>query len=138
MRNQKLFAAGLAVLVVGASTAGCAKREVYVGTSPGAATPSGGQAAGGPAVSNQSLLSELQRLSTAQRAFFDQNEYFAADTQSLGFTPASGVRVDVIQGDTNGFSAIARSGEAECAVYSGDVRSPRSYLSAPDVAACRS
>ena len=138
MRNRMGHAIALVALLLTAVATGCAKREVYVGTDSGpAATSGGGGAAGGAAASNQSLVSELERLSVAQQAFYDENDYFGGSLDALGFSPASGVRIDVIQGDALGFSAIARSGDNECAIYHGEVRSPRSYLSAPDVPACR-
>ncbi len=137
MRNRMGRAVALAALLVVATATGCAKREVYVGTDSGPAATTGGGGGGGAGASNQSLVSELERLSVAQRAFFDENDYYAGSLDALGFSPASGVRVDVIQGDALGFSAIARSGDNECAIYHGEVRSPRSYLSAPDVPACR-
>ncbi len=138
MRNRMGRAAALATLLLVTTVTGCAKREVYVGTDSGpAATTGGGGAGGAAAASNQSLVSELERLSVAQQAFFDENDYYAGSLDALGFSQAPGVRIDVIQGDALGFSAIARSGENECAIYRGEVRSPRSYLSAPDVPACR-
>ncbi|MFO7589223.1 MAG: hypothetical protein R6X22_14345 [Gemmatimonadota bacterium] len=136
MRNRTWSAASLAALLVVATATGCAKREVYVGTDPGSGVATGG-AGGGAAAPTQSLVSELERFSVAQRAYFDANRQYAGSLAALGFAPASGVRIDVIQGDRLGFSAIASSGDNECAVYHGDVRSPRGYLSAPDVPACR-
>ena len=130
-----LIAAG--VLAFGVSA--CASsREVVVGTDPGGSgTTAGGQTTGA-AVSNASLESELSRLVTAQKAYYEAKDYYAPDLGSLDFKPGSGVRVDLIQGDSDGFSAIAKSGDAECAVFVGGVRSPRSYATSPDVPACRS
>lgn len=139
MRNRTWWTAGLATLLIAMTVGGCAKRDVYVGTEsgPAATAPSGG-AATGPAASAPSLVSELERFAVAQNAYFEQNDYYAGSVEALGFTPASGVRIDVIQGDVLGFSAIAKSGDSECALYHGSVRTPRGYLSAPDVPACRS
>lgn len=124
-----LIAAG--VLAFG--TSACASsREVVVGTDPG-----GSGTTTGAAVSNASLEYELSRLVTAQKAYFEANDYYAADLGSIDFTPGSGVRVDLIQGDSDGFSAIAKSETGECAVFVGDVRSPRSYASSQEVPACR-
>ena len=133
-RLTTLIAASL--LAVG--TSACASsREVVVGTDPGGSGTTGAAQTTGQAVSTASLTSELSRLVTTQKAYFEANDYYAADLGSLDFTPGSGVRVDLIQGDSDGFSAIAKSGDAECAVFVGDVRSPRGYASSPDVPACR-
>ncbi len=122
------------LLVALVGVAGCASsREVVVGTDPGAS----GATAGDEGVGSARIQSELARLMTAQGAFFDENGYYASDLGTLDFQAAPGVRVDLIQGDRDGFSAIARSGDVECAVYSGDVRPPRGYLAAPDRSACR-
>ena len=133
-RLTALIAAG--VLAVGVSA--CASsREVVVGTDPGGSGTSGAAQSTGGAVSTASLESELYRLVTAQKAYFEANDYYASDLESIDFTPGSGVRIDLIQGDSDGFSAIAKSGDAECAVYVGDIRSPRGYASSQEVPACR-
>ena len=133
-RLTTLIAASL--LAVG-TTACASSREVVVGTDPGGSGTTGAAQTTGQAVSTASLTSELSRLVTTQKAYFEANDYYAADLGSLDFTPGSGVRVDLIQGDSDGFSAIAKSGDAECAVFVGDVRSPRGYASSPDVPARR-
>ena len=133
-RLTTLIAASL--LAVG-TTACASSREVVVGTDPGGSGTTGAAQTTGQAVSTASLTSELSRLVTTQKAYFEANDYYAADLGSLDFTPGSGVRVDLIQGDSDGFSAIAKSGDAECAVFVGDVRSPRGYASQPGVPACR-
>jgi hypothetical protein len=127
----------LAATLMALGALGCASsREVVVGTDPGG---TGGAAVSpaGAAVSTASLESELSRLIVAQKAYYEENGYYSGDLGSLGFTAGSGVRIDVLQGDGDGFSAIARSGDAECAVFSGDVRAPRGYVSIPDRPACR-
>jgi hypothetical protein len=127
----------LAATLVALGSLGCASsREVVVGTDPGGA---GGAKTSptGAAVSTASLESELSRLIVSQKAYYEENGYYSGDLESLGFTAGSGVRIDVLQGDSDGFSAIARSGDAECAVFSGDVRAPRGYVSIPDRPACR-
>ena len=125
----------LAATLVALGALGCASsREVVVGTDPGGATTS----PTGAGVSTASLESELSRLIVAQKAHYEENGYYSGDLGSLGFTAGPGVRIDVLQGDVDGFSAIARSGDAECAVFSGDVRAPRGYVSLPDRPACRS
>jgi len=127
----------LAATLVAIVSLGCASsREVVVGTDPGGAGGANPSPTGA-AVSTASLQSELSRLIVSQKAYYEANGYYAGDLGSLGFTAGSGVRIDLLQGDSDGFSAIAKSGDAECAVYSGDVRAPRGYVSAPDQPACR-
>ena len=128
----------IAASLLAVGTSACAgSREVVVGTDPGGSGTTGAAQTTGQAVSTASLTSELSRLVTTQKAYFEANDNYAADLGSLDFTPGSGVRVDLIQGDSDGFSAIAKSGDAECAVFVGDVRSPRGYASSPGVPACR-
>lgn len=118
-------------------TIGCASsNEARGGTDPGDSGRDSNVAPGG-AVGTASLESELYRLMVSQGAYFDENRRYTRDLESLDFTPGSGVRIDVIQADADGYSAIARSGDAECAVYSGGVRSPRGYVGLPDRPACR-
>ena len=76
-------------------------------------------------------------LAGEQEAFMADNGYYAARLTDLGVTASSGVRLSIIQGDRNGWSATATSGDAECAMYVGDVRSPRGYLTEPGQVACR-
>jgi hypothetical protein len=127
----------LAATLVALGSLGCASsREVVVGTDPGG-SGTASPPTSGASVGNASLESELSRLIVSQGAYFEENGYYAGDLGSLDFTPGSGVRIDILQGDSDGFSAIAKSGDAECAVFSGDVRAPRGYVSIPDRPACR-
>ena len=138
MPKAKRLTTLIAASLLAVGTSACASsREVVVGTDPGGSGTTGAAQTTGQAVSTASLTSELSRLVTTQKAYFEANDYYAADLGSLDFTPGSGVRVDLIQGDSDGFSAIAKSGDAECAVFVGNVRSPRGYASSPDVPACR-
>jgi hypothetical protein len=138
MPKAKRLTTLIAASLLAVGTSACASsREVVVGTDPGGSGTTGAAQTTGQAVSTASLTSELSRLVTTQKAYFEANDYYAADLGSLDFTPGSGVRVDLIQGDSDGFSAIAKSEDAECAVFVGDVRSPRGYASSPDVPACR-
>lgn len=120
----------LTTLLAVLGTVACASSPVIgVGTDPGGSPAS--------AVGTASLESELYRLMVSQGAHFEENGYYARELESLDFEPGSGVRIDLLQADGEGFSAIATSGEAECAVYSGGVRSPRGYVSLPDRPSCR-
>lgn len=137
-KTPGLGALTAAALVAIGVTACASSRQVIVGTDTTGAGASGAAQQAGASVSTASLQSELSRLVTAQKAYFEANDYYAADLGSLDFKPATGVRIDLIQGDSDGFSAVAGSGGAECAVFVGGVRSPRSYATSPDVPACRS
>jgi hypothetical protein len=133
-RLRTLVAAGAVVFGV---TACASSREVVVGTDPGGSGTAAPTQTTGDVASTANLEYELSRLVTAQKGYLEANGYYAADLASLEFTPGSGVRVDIIQGDSDGFSAIAKSGDAECAVFAGDVRSPRGYATSQDTPACR-
>lgn len=126
----------LVVLVAVAALTGCAPREAIVESEPGRG------AAPAPAGDEQvqtTLRSELRRLAGAQDQFMDDNGHYAARTSDVGFTASSGVRLSIIQGDRNGWSAVAASTatDDECGMYVGDIRSPRSYLTSPGTAMCR-
>lgn len=138
MRKARTLTHLIAASVLAFGLMACASsREVVVGTDPGGSGTSGAAQPSGPAVATASLESELSRLVTAQKAYFEANDFYAADLGTIDFTPGSGVRVDLIQGDSDGFSAIAKSGDAECAVFVGDIRSPRGYATTQEVPACR-
>jgi hypothetical protein len=124
----------LAALLLGIGCAG--SREVGERTDPLAAGSVSPDSVG-IAVGTASLESELYRLMVSQGAYFEENGTYARDLESLDFEPGPGVGIDLIEGGSDGFSAVARSGDSECAVYSGPVRAPRGYLSLPDRPACR-
>lgn len=129
IRNILTFPLTVGVLVVAAA---CAPRQAVVESEPGRATPE-------PADEQvlATLRSDLRMLAGEQEEFAAENGYYAARLVDLGFTPSSGVRLSIIQGDRNGWSATAASGDAECAMYAGDVRSPRGYLTEQGRVACR-
>lgn len=115
--------------------AGCAPRQAIVESEPGPGTPT---TSGGEDVLT-ALRSDLRLLAGAQEEYLADNGYYAARATDLGFTASPGVRVSIIQGDRNGWSAVAASTSTddECAMYAGDVRSPRGYLTSPGQAMCR-
>ena len=116
---------------------GCAgSRDVGEGMDPGA-SGSASDGLTGAAVGTASLESELYRLLVSQGAYFEENGNYARDLESLDFKPGAGVGIDLLESGRDGFSAVARSGDAECALYSGSARAPRGYLSLPDRPACR-
>lgn len=126
----------LVALVAASVLTGCAPREATVESDPGRA---GAPAPAGDEEVQATLRSDLRMLAGAQEEFMADNGYYAARTSDLGVTASAGVRLDIIQGDRNGWSAIAASTvtDDECAMYAGDVRSPRTYLTSPNSAMCR-
>lgn len=116
-----------------AATAGCAPRQAIVESEPGR----GGAAAPVDQDVLASLQSDLRELADAQEAFRADNGYYAARVATLDWAASAGVRVDIIQGDRNGWSAVASAGEAECGIFHGEVRAPRSYLTDAGQVACR-
>jgi hypothetical protein len=108
---------------------GCAPRQAIVESEPGRAASAG--------AGQEVLRSDLRRLADAQETYRAANGYYAVRTADLRFTASAGVRVDVLQGDRGGWSAVAASGDAECGMYQGAVRPPRSYLTESGRVACR-
>lgn len=125
----------LVALSAAAVLAGCAPRQAVVESEPGrrAPAPSGGEEV------LSTLRSDLRMLAGAQEEYMADSGYYAPRTSDLGVTASSGVRLSIIQGDRNGWSAVAASTSTddECAMYQGDVRSPRGYLTAPGRVMCR-
>ena len=124
----------IALLALGAFV-GCAPRQAIVESDPNAGAPTTG--GGGDVLTT--LRADLRELADAQESFRADRGYYAARTSDLVFTASPGVRVDVIQGDRAGWSAVASStsSDAECGMYQGEVRSPRSYLTDSGVIGCR-
>jgi hypothetical protein len=121
---------GLALLLGSlVALSACAPRQAIVESEPGRGTPT--------AAGEATLRSDLLRLASAQEDYETANGYYAARATDLGFTASAGVRIDVIQGDRNGWSAVASSGDAECGMYEGDIRSPRGYLTEAGTVMCR-
>lgn len=123
-------------LVAVAAVTGCAPREAIVESEPGrgaAPAPAGDEEV------QATLRADLRMLADAQEDFRADTGYYAARTSDLGFTASTGVRLSIIQGDRNGWSAVAASTttDDECAMYAGDIRSPRGYLTSPGTAMCR-
>lgn len=134
-RHVRAVRLPLVTLAAVAAITGCTPREAIVESEPGRAAPapSGGQQM------LATLSSDLRMLAAAQEAFMADNGFYAARVSDLGFSASPGVRVNIIQGDRTGWSAVAASTSTddECAMYEGDIRSPRNYLSAPGRVMCR-
>lgn len=124
----------LAASVSLATLAACAPRQAIVESEPNSGAPT----ADGTDVLT-TLRADLRDLADAQEAFRAERGYYAARTSDLAFSASPGVRIDVIQGDRAGWSAVASSrvGDAECGMYQGAVRSPRGYLTESGVIGCR-
>jgi hypothetical protein len=121
----------LLLALLSASVTACAPRQAIIASDP----PAGGPVAG---VGDGPLTDDLSRVIEAQDAYFRAHGAYADRSADLNLAPTEGVRIDIIQGDRNGFSAIARSGDFECAVYVGNVRAPRTYLTDVAEVGCRS
>lgn len=91
---------------------------------------------GMPEAREGALRGALQRLIEAQHSYHETHGRYADHVWHLRLEEPDGVLLRVLQGDARGYAAIARGGEAECAVYSGAARPPRSYLLRSDVVAC--
>lgn len=97
----------------------------------------GGGGGIGTATAEQRIRFELEQLGRAQNDHFLATGRYADSLADLPVQPPAGMRIDILQGDRDGFSAIGRTDEAECAIYSGSVRQPRNYVTRPDVVGCR-
>ncbi len=117
-----------------AALAACAPRQAIVESEPNPGAPTAGAAD-----VETTLRADLRNLADAQEEFRAERGYYAGRANDLAFTASPGVRVDVIQGDRAGWSAVASSAasDAECAMYQGEVRSPRGYLTESGVIDCR-
>ncbi|MFW6039550.1 MAG: hypothetical protein ACOC9N_00565 [Gemmatimonadota bacterium] len=126
--------AGLLAACIGVVTlAACAPRQAIVESEPNSGAPT----ADGDLLTT--LRADLRELADAQESFRTERGYYAARTSDLVFAASPGVRVDVIQGDRAGWSAVASStaSDAECGMYQGNVRSPRGYLTESGAIDCR-
>lgn len=119
----------LFVALAALAASGCGARQARVESEPNPGARSG--------VGNNVLTGDLGRVRDAQAAYWRSHERYAGQMSDLAFTPSTGVRVDLIQGDRNGWSAIATSGDFECGMYEGSVRSPRAYLTETGTVKCR-
>lgn len=129
MRTTRAGFTVAAVLVAAVAAAGCS-RNVVVGSEPSGAT-------GSPENVEAQLQQELSSFATAQKQYYETNQRYAPNVSDLTYVAPADVRIDVIQGDRSGFSAIASRAQSECAVFGGDVRAPRGYVSTAGTPACR-
>lgn len=114
------------IVLCGLLLTGCA-RQAVVG-SPG--TP-------GADASEATLRSDLDALQVAEQVYFADNGRYTNQLGELEFYPSPGVEVSIVQGDRRGYSAIAATGDSECAVFGGESRPPRSYVTQQGLVGCR-
>ncbi len=118
--------ASIVLLLIGVLLPACS-RQAVVG-SPG--TP-------GADPSEAMAREELADLHAAQERYFEANGRYTNQLSELQFSRQLGVEVSIIQGDRRGYSAVAEAGESECAVFGGEARPPRSYVTRPGLVGCR-
>jgi hypothetical protein len=119
----------LFVALATVASSACGARQARVESEPNPGARSG--------VGNNVLTDDLGRVRDAQAQYWRSHERYAGVMSELSVTPSSGVRLDLIQGDRNGWSAVASSGDFECSTYEGTVRSPRGYLNEAGIVRCR-
>lgn len=85
---------------------------------------------------------ELRRLlrdvSTAQERYRSSHGGYTASARELGVARVPGIQLRLLAEGARGFSAVAISASAECAVFHGRARPPRGYARTPGTVACRS
>ncbi len=116
----------IACLALAAATC---SRQAVVGSSPGAPGSGGSVEA--------TLRTDLGSLHAAEERYFAANARYTNRLNQLDFAASPGVDVSIIQGDRRGYSAIATGGDRECAVFGGEARPPRGYVSQPGRVSCR-
>ncbi len=122
-RRERALIAGLALLAAACS------RQAVVGSSPGTPGTGGSVAA--------TLRTDLGSLHAAEERYFAANARYTNQLDKLDFAASPGVDVSIIQGDRRGYSAIATGDGRECAVFGGEARPPRGYVSQPGRVGCR-
>lgn len=126
MRNARSL---LPVLVVTTLVVGGCSRQAVVQSEPGNPRAT--------ANLDGTLRDDLSRLASAESDFRAAHGSYTDQLGLLGFSPSAGVQVSVLDADRDGFSAIAASGDSECGYYTGDTRSPRSYVTSSSTPVCR-
>ncbi|MEN9508912.1 MAG: hypothetical protein RLZZ621_1475 [Gemmatimonadota bacterium] len=81
------------------------------------------------------LQSDLKNLTTMQEDYYVLNGKYAQDESDLSFSASSGVTIDILQGETGGWSAKATHAAGSCVVYYGQA-SPVSPATREGVIAC--
>ena len=87
--------------------------------------------------SEAAARADLGKLHIAQETYFQANGFYTNQLSELDFSPQLGVDVSIVQGDRRGYSAVAAAGDSECAVFGGEARPPRSYVTQPGLVGCR-
>lgn len=83
---------------------------------------------------------ELYSLVQAQQRYHDKNNTYAQGVSALrnvvDYNPGDGIRVQILRATENGFSATARQGRIECAVFVGAASSPRDFAQTDGLVGC--
>jgi len=128
MRSMRKGRARALIACLALLTAACS-RQAVVGSSPGAPGSGGSVEA--------TLRTDLESLHAAEGRYFAANARYTNQLEQLDFSASPGVDVSIIQGDRRGYSAIATGDGRECAVFGGEARPPRGYVSQPGRVGCR-
>ncbi len=122
-RKERALIACVALLAAACS------RQAVVGSSPGTPGTGGSMEA--------TLRTDLGSLHAAEERYFAANARYTNRLVEPDFAASPGVDVSIIQGDRRGYSAIATGDGRECAVFGGEARPPRGYVSQPGRVGCR-
>lgn len=128
MGSMRKWRACALIACLALAAAACS-RQAVVGSSPGAPGTSGSVEA--------TLRTDLESLHAAEERYLAANARYTNRLNQLDFAASPGVDVSIIQGDRRGYSAIATGGDRECAVFGGEARPPRGYVSQPGRVSCR-
>lgn len=102
------------------------------GAPPVPASPQPGSRPGEPGIRRL-----LRDISAAQERYRASHGRYTASARELGVARVPGMQVRLLAEGARGFSAVAITTDAECAVFHGRARPPRSYARTPGTVACR-
>ena len=128
MRSMRKWRERALIACLAVVAAACS-RQAVVGSSPGKPGAGGSVEA--------TLGADLGSLHAAEERYFAANGRYTNQLYELDFAASPGVEVSIIQGDRRGYSAIATRDDGECAVFGGEARPPRGYVSQPGRVGCR-
>lgn len=103
-------------------------------------TPQYGRPPQGEESTVDQVSGELYGLIQAQQRYHDRNNTYAQGISALrnvvDYNPGDGIGVQIFRATENGFSAMARQGRFECAVFVGDASSPRDFAESEGLVGC--
>jgi hypothetical protein len=79
----------------------------------------------------------LRMLTVYQMRHRAQHGRYAASLRELGLDSSRTVTVRITANGADGFAAVSASSTEECAIFSGRIASPRSYVARPNEVVCR-